>query len=132
MPDLPSAVSRHSYFHLTEFDEPSSPSEVHVIIPIIRSVHSHNPSLRSIKLLSPNPRLYLVKWTPDQHSVCTYCSANFRYMFLYWTQNIREPELRHSIRERAVGKGKGATKTPCALSLLHPPRTSAGRQCVYL
>jgi hypothetical protein len=46
---------------------------------------------------------------------------------LYWTQNICEPGLRHSNREREDGKGRGGgDKTPYALSLPLPPCTLAG------
>jgi hypothetical protein len=45
---------------------------------------------------------------------------------LYWTQNIFEPELRHSKRGVEDGKSKGGRKTPYALSLPLPPRTTAG------
>jgi hypothetical protein len=33
-----------------------------------------------------------------------------RVFFLYWTQNICEPEIRHSKRGREDGKGKGGAR----------------------
>jgi hypothetical protein len=40
---------------------------------------------------------------------------------VYWTQNICEPQLRHSKRGKEDGKGKGGSKMPCAISTPSSP-----------
>jgi hypothetical protein len=45
---------------------------------------------------------------------------------LYWTQGMCEPELSHSKRLRADGKGEEGNKTPHELPPPLPPLTSAG------
>jgi hypothetical protein len=50
------------------------------------------------------------------------------------TQNICEPQLRHSKRGREDGKGKKGSKTPYALPIPLPSRTSTGwpATCVFV
>jgi hypothetical protein len=50
---------------------------------------------------------------------------------LYWTQNMCELELRHSMRGREAGKGKGEQDALLAITSLPVPRL-AGHQRVYL
>jgi hypothetical protein len=53
--------------------------------------------------------------------------------YLYWTQNIFEPQQRTSKSEREDGEGKGKQDAFCAIA--SPPRGGGGRaglQRVYL